>query len=270
MGPGDWDWSGFADLFGGLSGGISDIFNIGGSIYKTFRERELTEKTWQREDNAVQRRMADMKAAGINPVLAAGAPAQTMAPIAPSAPRMESTAIDKMAVGMSLMKQKAEIGRTFQEIENMKAQKEKTESEVHRLEYEKQLLAYQALETKNRWEYEELNKQITARDWELAKSAGIRYDIKGSLAQDIQQGIFALNHMLTDFKNGVVSGVAGEIKQKAYEALPDWVRGIYEKGTPEVQSFFKNPIEYLKKIGGDVYNGMRKLGEKSKASGGAR
>lgn len=37
----------------------------------------LTRESWAREDNAVQRRRADMLAAGINPNLAAGNPAQT-------------------------------------------------------------------------------------------------------------------------------------------------------------------------------------------------
>lgn len=43
--------------------------------------RDLTRKQWAREDNAVQRHTADMRAAGLNPILAAGGQAQSSAPI---------------------------------------------------------------------------------------------------------------------------------------------------------------------------------------------
>jgi len=43
-------------------------------------------QTWKREDTAVQRRMFDLKQAGINPLLAAGSAAQTSGPIRPQTP----------------------------------------------------------------------------------------------------------------------------------------------------------------------------------------
>nr|QJB18852.1 MAG: DNA pilot protein [Microvirus sp.] len=79
--------------------GVSSIANVGANIWNTYSqnraneqnlafqrdtlswEKEKQGQSWLREDNAVQRRVADMKKAGINPVLAAGAAASSSPPI---------------------------------------------------------------------------------------------------------------------------------------------------------------------------------------------
>lgn len=117
-------------------GGISAIGDLvmGGINYANQQEqqkweRQKYEQALSREDSAIQRRVADLKAAGLSPVLAAGSGASTMAPIKSSAPQFQSDAGDKalqtIAIQSSLMQQRANIAKTAEETQLIKMQKDR-------------------------------------------------------------------------------------------------------------------------------------------------
>jgi len=112
-------------LGGSIVGGLIDTF-VGKSASddnyemqkKVLAYQKETQKTaWQREDNAVQRRVADLRSAGLSPVLAAGQGAQASGPIQVTAPQYQKNwsigqALDKAGAAMALMQGKANIAYT--------------------------------------------------------------------------------------------------------------------------------------------------------------
>jgi len=83
---------------------------------------KLMRESWQREDTAVQRRAADLKAAGQSPLLAAGAAAQSSGPVSMTAPRKSEKAVDAsmimqgIAQGMQLRKTEMDIAAQAQQM----------------------------------------------------------------------------------------------------------------------------------------------------------
>ena len=77
-------------------GPLTDLINLGGDIGSSIYRAWSQQKTWEREDTAVQRRAKDLEAAGLSKTLAAGSAAQTSAPINVSAPNISFANTAKM------------------------------------------------------------------------------------------------------------------------------------------------------------------------------
>lgn len=76
-------------------------------------QKDAQRTTWQREDTSVQRRVADLKSAGLSPVLAAGQGAQASSPINVTAPQKQIIdPLQQANLVMNLLTQKADIARS--------------------------------------------------------------------------------------------------------------------------------------------------------------
>jgi hypothetical protein len=74
----------------------------------------LTREAWARDDNAVQRRAADLQAAGLSQTLAAGSPAGVSSPIKAVAPQVDAVQQDWNVAQMAMqaMQQQADYSMT--------------------------------------------------------------------------------------------------------------------------------------------------------------
>lgn len=111
--------------------------------------KAIQQQAWAREDSASQRKVADLKAAGLNPMLATGMQAQSSAPIKTEAPQLQQIKpFDKMAQGtmlaLQMMQQKADISKTIAEEQYIKSQQKKVDADTIISQYKGQDLSAQA------------------------------------------------------------------------------------------------------------------------------
>jgi len=119
-------------------GAVADIgLGIGNLVMQQRNlnyQKNMQQKAWEREDNATQRRVADLKAAGLSPTLAAGSVAQASAPIQTHAPQYSGPSMQEKALNyLALTKMKADVATTVaqKEIAEAKAKEAKHDAEIN-------------------------------------------------------------------------------------------------------------------------------------------
>lgn len=131
-------------------------------------QKQQQEIMYQREDTAVQRRKADLIAAGMSPVLAAGQGASTSAPVKIEAPQMDtsfgSRAVDALQKSYSIAGQQKQLLQQDETIAKTRAERAYIEAQTRRSGsgYDLDRMNLQLLPARERL----LNAQIKGKDAE--------------------------------------------------------------------------------------------------------
>lgn len=110
-------------LFENILNPVGAVIDTVGSIFNNERnidfqkenlayQRDLQQQIFNREDTAVLRRVKDLKAAGMNPLLAAGGAASSGAAVQTTAPRSDNPDLDFMGKMLSMSRQQTDISMT--------------------------------------------------------------------------------------------------------------------------------------------------------------
>ena len=121
----------------GALGGVTEAgLNYSAQIQNLDYQKNLQKQFFAREDNAVSRRAADLKNAGLSKTLAAGDAAGAGAAVSTSAPQLSM--VDKVAAGLNYAQQMANVRKTEEETQNLLVQQREAESRMLSQDLERQ------------------------------------------------------------------------------------------------------------------------------------
>lgn len=114
------DWASIASA---ASGGAGSILNYRAQLKKLNYDKTVQNIAWRREDSSIQRRVNDLRAAGLSPVLAAGQGASSGPIVTTQAPQLN---FDPVQTVLNAIQQQANISQTYAQTKLADAQKEQS------------------------------------------------------------------------------------------------------------------------------------------------
>lgn len=105
-------------------------------------QKSIQQQIFEREDTAVQRRMADLEAAGLNKNLAAGSAANSGSVVSTTAPQKDSSWLNYLKFNLDYVSAIESMRQARLQTENMKKQNELISNQKTISDYEKKVAEY--------------------------------------------------------------------------------------------------------------------------------
>lgn len=140
-----------AGAISGIGNLASSIYNIGSDLRNYDYQKALQQKIFAREDTAVQRRMADLQAAGLNPQLAAGSGAGAGTVVNTKAPQFENN--NPLGAALDMASHVEQLRQQKIQTENLKKEGKLLDNQSNKAMYDATIAEYNAQYMANENDY---------------------------------------------------------------------------------------------------------------------
>lgn len=197
-----------------LSSLLSSGVNAGMQSQTNAQNMAIQQTEWAREDNAVQRRVADLKAAGLNPVLAAGSAASSSGSPVYKSPQIGD--IGQAGINaVAAMRQKKDIAKTEADIALVDQQIAESEQRTN--------------ESKAKQGESESRKAEIDYNLDASKAAKVRTSDHAPIIQYGTTAVNAIKDLAGSFQESVSDRAKSGYKE-ASEAVKKPIRRFYGGG----------------------------------------